>query len=79
MHLASLKAEMVYDNGSVVAAFTALPAVDRRLLMLTAWHGYRTRKVAVILGCSPGAATTRLWRARNRLSEANAMFERARP
>lgn len=52
------------------AALSALPERDREALMLTAWDGLEHRVAASVLGCSSGAFTVRLHRARRKLQRA---------
>ncbi|HET9849672.1 MAG TPA: sigma-70 family RNA polymerase sigma factor [Candidatus Dormibacteraeota bacterium] len=42
---------------------------DQELLRLIAWEGLSPAEAAVVIGCSPSAARTRLHRARARLAE----------
>lgn len=49
------------------AALRALPQHDQALLALTVLEGYSTAEAATALGLTPGAARTRLSRARARL------------
>lgn len=53
-------------NLDLQTALRALPAVDQQLLVLTL-EGYSTAEAARAVGLSPGAARTRLTRARQRL------------
>jgi len=50
------------------AALGELSEDDQELLELVAWDGLTPAQVAVAIGCSEGAARTRLHRARNRLA-----------
>ncbi len=50
-------------------ALGALSEEDREILTLEAWEELRPAEIAVALGCSPGAARTRLHRARQHLRE----------
>lgn len=52
----------------LASAMRALPLVDQQLLSLTALEGYSTSQAADAVGLSPGAARTRLSRARQRLA-----------
>jgi len=52
------------------AALSTLPERDREALMLTAWDGLEHRVAASVLGCSSGAFTVRLHRARRKLQRA---------
>jgi RNA polymerase sigma factor (sigma-70 family) len=49
-------------------ALAALPAADREIVMLVAWDELTPAQAAVVLGITPGAARTRLHRARMRLA-----------
>lgn len=51
-------------------ALSALPERDREALMLTAWDGLEHRVAASVMGCSSGAFTVRLHRARRKLARA---------
>ncbi len=51
-------------------ALAALPAQDRELLRLSAWEQLAPREIAVVLGCTPNAASIRLHRAGKRLRRA---------
>jgi RNA polymerase sigma-70 factor (ECF subfamily) len=63
---------MVLDEETEVlaAAFATLTQEERTILLLAAWEGLTGRALAVVLGCSAGAAATRLSRARSRFAEA---------
>jgi RNA polymerase sigma-70 factor (ECF subfamily) len=41
---------------------------DREALMLVAWDGLEHREAAIVMGCSTGALTVRVHRARRRLA-----------
>jgi RNA polymerase sigma-70 factor (ECF subfamily) len=51
-------------------ALADLSEQDREVLLLRAWEGLSRRELARALGCTPGVAATRLWRARARLKYA---------
>jgi len=55
---------------SLALAFATLPEVDRTILLLSAWEGLRPGQIATVLGCSAGAAATRLSRAGTRFEHA---------
>jgi RNA polymerase sigma-70 factor (ECF subfamily) len=55
------------DTRAVRQALDALPADDRELVTLTAWEGLTPTQVGVVLGLTPGAARSRLHRARLKL------------
>jgi len=55
---------------SLARAFATLPEDDRTILLLSAWEGLRPAQIASVLGCSSGAAATRLSRARTRFEQA---------
>ena len=59
----------VPDRLAVRAALNRLGALDREVLMLTAWEGLEPHEAAIVLEVSPAAARTRLSRARSRLRE----------
>lgn len=54
--------------GVLRAALASLSESDQEALRLVAWDGLTPAQVAVVLGCSPAAARTRLHRARGRLA-----------
>jgi RNA polymerase sigma-70 factor (ECF subfamily) len=54
----------------VAAALEALSERDREILLLSAWEELEPVEIAEVLGCTRGAATVRLHRARKRLGAA---------
>jgi RNA polymerase sigma-70 factor, ECF subfamily len=56
------------EPGVLRAALASLSHDDQEVLLLVAWDGLSPAEVAVVLGCSPVAARTRLHRARSRLA-----------
>lgn len=56
-------------------ALDGLSPSDVALITLTAYEGYSSAQVATALGISPGAARTRLHRARSRMGEALGVLE----
>jgi RNA polymerase sigma factor (sigma-70 family) len=56
------------EPGVLRAALASLSDSDQEVLRLVAWDGLTPAEVAVVLGCSPVAARTRLHRARGRLA-----------
>jgi RNA polymerase sigma-70 factor, ECF subfamily len=54
----------------VNAALATLAERDREALMLVAWDGLEHRVAATVMGCSTGAFTVRLHRARRKLERA---------
>jgi RNA polymerase sigma-70 factor (ECF subfamily) len=56
------------DPGALRAALASLRDDDQEILRLVAWDGLAPADIAVVLGCSPNAARTRLHRARSRLA-----------
>ncbi len=52
----------------LAAALAALGKRDREALMLVAWDGLEHRDAARVMGCSTGAFTVRIHRARRRLA-----------
>jgi RNA polymerase sigma factor (sigma-70 family) len=54
------------ERGRLNAALAGLSESDRELLLVVAWEGLTHAEAAVALGISPGAARTRLHRARRR-------------
>lgn len=63
-------AEVADLDPAVVAALGALPARDREVLRLVAWDGLTHAEVAVVLGCTETAVSSRVVRARERLRRA---------
>jgi len=55
------------DNQKVREALDQLSTEDRELVALTAWEGLTPAQAGAVLGLSPGAARSRLHRARLRL------------
>lgn len=55
---------------AVAAAMDDLAEADAELLRLWAWEGLEPAEIAVVLGCAPGTARTRMHRARARLRAA---------
>jgi len=51
------------------AALSALPEVDRELLMLAAWEDLTPRQIATVIGKSANVVRVRLHRARSRLRQ----------
>lgn len=68
--LAERVASAASAERSVGAALEQLPPDDAEVLRLWAWEQLEPGEIAVVLGCSPGAARTRLHRARTRLRSA---------
>jgi RNA polymerase sigma-70 factor (ECF subfamily) len=56
------------EPGVMRAALSSLSSDDQEILRLVAWDGLAPAQLAVVLGCSPAAARTRLHRARSRLA-----------
>jgi RNA polymerase sigma factor (sigma-70 family) len=54
------------ERGRLQAALADLSESDRELLLVVAWEGLTYAEAAAALGISPGAARTRLHRARRR-------------
>lgn len=63
-------AEAMTARQVVARAMQALPEADAEVLRLWAWEHLEAGDIAQVLDCSPGAARTRLHRARARLREA---------
>ncbi len=53
----------------IQSAMSKLPPADRALLVLYYWEDLPIQDIAESLGCSPNAAKTRLYRARERFKE----------
>ncbi len=66
--LMSEHAPLDRDDDRLAVAMRALAPADREVLCLSAWEELDAARLAVVLGCSVGAATTRLHRARRRLA-----------
>jgi RNA polymerase sigma-70 factor, ECF subfamily len=62
-------ADALGELSSVVAALTRPSGSQREVLYLAAWEGLDARRAADVLGCSHGAYTLRLHRARRRLAK----------
>jgi RNA polymerase sigma factor (sigma-70 family) len=56
------------EPGVLRAALASLSRSDQEVLRLVAWDGVTPADLAVVLGCSPVAARSRLHRARSRLA-----------
>ena len=64
---AALRVSTEEDDGLLRLALNQLSERDREVLLLTAWEGLGPAETATVMGCSRGAALTRLHRARKRL------------
>lgn len=62
-------AEPTHEMSAVTTALAGLSATDQEVLTLSAWYELTADEAAQALGCSPGAYTVRLHRARRRLAE----------
>jgi RNA polymerase sigma-70 factor, ECF subfamily len=58
------------EDPSLAAALARLPERDREALMLVAWDGLAHHVAASVMGCSTGAFTVRIHRARRKLERA---------
>ncbi|MEV4456231.1 RNA polymerase sigma factor [Microbispora sp. NPDC049633] len=56
------------DLDTVRAAFRRLGPDDREVLALASWEGLASAEIAMVMGCSRGAARLRLHRARKRIA-----------
>jgi len=67
-------AQAVVDSAAAHAAVSSaladLEPADAEILRLWAWEQLEPAEIAQVLGCSPGAARTRMHRARQRVREA---------
>jgi len=63
----------------LAAALATLGERDRQALLLVAWDGLGHRDAATVMGCSTGALTVRMHRARRRLAKALATGECHQP
>ncbi len=61
---------MATGSPELWAALARLSADDRDLLLMRAWDGLAVSDIAVLLDCTPNAASIRLTRARDRLAAA---------
>ena len=61
--------DAIVARRAVLAAMRRLNETDREVLALHAWEELEPREIAVVLGIGPGAARTRLNRARTRLKQ----------
>ena len=57
------------DDPALAEALDRLRPADREVLRLWAWEGLEARDIATVLGCSAGAAASRLSRARAALRD----------
>jgi RNA polymerase sigma factor (sigma-70 family) len=64
------------DDPHVAAALATLSERDREALTLVAWDGLEHRVAAMVMGCSSGAFTVRVHRARRKLEHALTSEER---
>jgi RNA polymerase sigma-70 factor, ECF subfamily len=62
-------ADIVGSRDAITAAFAALTESQREVLRLIAWEGLDHRTAASVLGCSEGAFSVRLFRARRSLAK----------
>ena len=67
------------EASPVLAALARLSEVDREVLLLAAWDALDHRRASQVLGCSRGAYTVRLHRARVRLARELATQAHPRP
>jgi RNA polymerase sigma-70 factor (ECF subfamily) len=67
------------EAAAIRAAFLALKPADREALALVAWDDLTPADAAQVVGCSAGAFSTRLHRARRRLAEELARLENQAP
>lgn len=70
VHLSRADAPPTSDRLEIAEAWAALAPGDREVLALAGAHGSSATELARALGCSSGAAMTRLSRARTRLDAA---------
>jgi RNA polymerase sigma-70 factor (ECF subfamily) len=68
-------AETLGARQALLAALSDLAPVQREVLLLIAWDGLSHREAAAVLGCSSGALTVRLHRARRRLRVVMAQYD----
>jgi RNA polymerase sigma-70 factor (ECF subfamily) len=70
-------AEVVGDADPLWSALASLPDDQRDLLLMRACDGLAVQDIAVLLGCTPNAASIRLTRARDALAAALGRKDRA--
>lgn len=63
------------EVAALADAFLTLSEPAREILLLSVWDGLEPREIAVVLGITPGAAATRLSRARDAFRQALAEAE----
>ena len=71
--VATAVVDSVAAGGVVSAALDDLAESDAEILRLWAWEQLEPAEIALVVGCSPGTARTRLHRARGRLRQALAL------
>jgi RNA polymerase sigma factor (sigma-70 family) len=71
----SAEARLGSGDAHLAAALATLADRDREALMLVAWDGLEHRVAATVMGCSTGAFTVRVHRARRKLERALASQE----
>lgn len=71
--------ETIGARQTLLAALSHLAPIQREALLLVAWDGLSHREAAAVLGCSSGALTVRLHRARRRLRVAMAQHDLEHP
>jgi RNA polymerase sigma-70 factor (ECF subfamily) len=67
--------ELGNEDARLAEALATLPERDREAVMLVAWDGLEHRVAAAVMGCSTGAFTVRMHRARGKLERALASTE----
>jgi len=67
---APAEAEAEAEGGELWQALSRLSPDDRDLLIMRAWDELPVQDMAVLLGCTPNAASLRLHKARRRLAAA---------
>ena len=66
-HSLSIEVPGDVDDRAFADAFAGLTPDERDILGMSAWEELSSEQIGTVLGCSPGAARTRLHRARHRL------------
>jgi RNA polymerase sigma-70 factor (ECF subfamily) len=74
-HLPASRDDDAVRRIAIEEALASLKEIDRELIRLTEWEGLQIAEAAAALSMRPGAARTRLMRARQRLAGHEAMQE----
>ena len=74
-HLLSIEEPNDADDRAFADAFAGLTPDERDILGMSTWEELSSEQIGAVLGCSPGAARTRLHRARTASSHSEAQEE----